>query len=64
MLLADKWNDYKIIDCGEGEKLENIGGFLVSRPDSQVIWSKQLKKWNNLDAIYHRSIRAEVIGNI
>lgn len=55
MLLADKWKDYKIIDCGEGEKLENIGGFLVSRPDSQVIWSKQLKKWNNLDAIYHRS---------
>lgn len=55
MLLADKWKDYKIIDCGEGEKLENIGGFLVSRPDSQVIWSKQLKKWDNLDAVYHRS---------
>lgn len=55
MLLADKWKDYKIIDCGEGEKLENIGGFLVSRPDSQVIWSKQLKKWEKLDAIYHRS---------
>lgn len=55
MLLADKWKDYKIIDCGEGEKLENIGGFLVSRPDSQVIWSKQLKKWDKLDAIYHRS---------
>ena len=55
MLLANKWQDYKIIDCGEGEKLEDIGGFIVSRPDSQVIWSKSLSKWNNLDAIYHRS---------
>ena len=25
------------------------------RPDSQIIWQKQLNKWNNLDAIYHRS---------
>ena len=55
MLLADKWQDYKIIDCGDGQKLENIGGFIISRPDSQVIWSKHLVKWNNLDAIYHRS---------
>lgn len=55
MLLADKWTDYKIIDCGDGEKLENIGNFLISRPDSQVIWAKQKDKWENLDAIYHRS---------
>lgn len=55
MLLADKWTDYKIIDCGDGEKLENIGNFLISRPDSQVIWTKQKEKWENLDAIYHRS---------
>lgn len=55
MLLADKWTDYKIIDCGDGEKLENIGNFLISRPDSQVIWAKQKEKWENLDAIYHRS---------
>ena len=44
MLLADKWNDYKIIDCGDGEKLERIGNFLISRPDSQVIWAKQKKQ--------------------
>ena len=33
MLLADKWNDYKIIDCGDGEKLERIGNFLISGPN-------------------------------
>ena len=55
MLLADKWKDYKIIDAGDGEKLERIGNFLISRPDSQIIWNKQKEKWDNLDAIYHRS---------
>ena len=55
MLLADKWKDYKILDCGDGEKLERIGNFLISRPDSQIIWDKQKNKWENLDAIYHRS---------
>ena len=55
MLLADKWKDYKIIDAGDGEKLERVGNFLISRPDSQIIWNKQKDKWDNLDAIYHRS---------
>ena len=55
MLLADKWKDYKIIDAGDGEKLERVGNFLISRPDSQIIWNKQKDKWENLDAIYHRS---------
>ena len=54
MLLADKWKDYKIIDAGDGEKLERVGNFLISRPDSQIIWAKQKEKWENLDAIYHR----------
>lgn len=54
MLLADKWKDYKIIDAGDGEKLERVGNFLISRPDSQIIWNKQKDKWENLDAIYHR----------
>ncbi|MEI0530173.1 class I SAM-dependent methyltransferase [Brachyspira pilosicoli] len=55
MIVARDWKDYKILDAGNGEKFENIGGFLVSRPDSQIIWQKQLNKWDNLDAIYHRS---------
>ncbi len=57
MLLADKWLDYKILDAGNGLKLENIAGFLVSRPDSQVIWEKSVFEWKDLDAIYHRSDR-------
>lgn len=57
MLIADKWNDYKILDCGNGEKLEVIAGYKVVRPDGQVIWNKKDKKlWTDkVHAIYHRS---------
>ena len=38
MWLADKWNDYEVIDCSNGEKLERWGNYLLVRPDPQVIW--------------------------
>ena len=38
MWIADGWNDYEVIDCSEGEKLERWGDYLLVRPDPQVIW--------------------------
>ena len=32
MWIADHWNDYEVIDCSEGEKLERWGEFLLIRP--------------------------------
>lgn len=56
MLVADSWKDYKILDAGDGEKLEIISGYTVSRPDGQVIWSKLKPEiWKSADAIYHRN---------
>ena len=40
MWIADGWNDYEVIDCSEGEKLERWGDYLLVRPDPQVIWNK------------------------
>ena len=39
MWLSDKWNDYELIDCGRGEKLERWGEQLLVRPDPQAIWN-------------------------
>ena len=36
MWLADQWNDYEVIDCSKGEKLERWGDYLLVRPDPQV----------------------------
>ncbi len=40
MFLADKVKDYTVLDTGDGEKLENVGGVVLQRPDPQVIWAK------------------------
>lgn len=57
MLLADKWNDYCLIDASDGQKLEKWGDFYLVRPDPQAIWSHRSEKklWDTAHAVYHRS---------
>ncbi|MEG1547424.1 MAG: class I SAM-dependent methyltransferase [Clostridia bacterium] len=38
MYLADSWQDYEIIDAGNGTKHERWGDFTLLRPDPQAIW--------------------------
>ena len=55
-LVANKWQDYKLIDASYGKRLEKWGDFLLSRPDPAVIWStKSSNLWNKSDAEYKRS---------
>ena len=57
MWLADKWQDYTILDTSDGEKLELWGKYSLIRPDPQVIWKteKKNKLWRCADASYKRS---------
>ena len=57
MKLADKWKDYELIDCSNGEKLERWGNVYLLRPDPQVIWNNGVlrNKYNNINSHYHRS---------
>lgn len=57
MFIADKWQDYTLIDADNGERLESWGGKLLIRPDPQIIWHSGRKNplWNKADAIYKRS---------
>ncbi len=57
MWSADQWNDYEVIDCSKGEKLERWGDYLLVRPDPQVIWDtpKKEKGWRKMNGHYHRS---------
>ena len=57
MWLADQWNDYEVIDCSKGEKLERWGDYLLVRPDPQVICDtpKKEKGWRKMNGHYHRS---------
>ena len=56
MFLATGWNDYEVLDTGEGEKLERWGNIILQRPDPQTIWPKaEPRMWEKADAVYHRS---------
>lgn len=57
MWIADNWDDYKVIDCSCGEKLERWGEYTLVRPDPQVIWDtpKKEKGWKKMNGHYHRS---------
>ena len=57
MWLADKWNDYQIIDTSDGEKLEYWGKYSLIRPDPRVIWKSDKRDplWTRADASYKRS---------
>ena len=51
MWIADGWNDYEVIDCSEGEKLERWGDYLLVRPDPQVIWNTPKTHRGSLEGI-------------
>ncbi len=57
MIVANGWEDYELIDAGDGERLERWGSFLLRRPDPQAIWPRceREKRWNSADALYERS---------
>ena len=55
-MLSDKWEDYKLLDAGDREKLESYNGIILRRPDPMAIWPKNDPSlWDKYDAFYHRS---------
>ena len=57
MWIADKWEDYRVIDTSSGEKLEIWGKYSLICPDPQVIWKTEKRHplWKKADASYKRS---------
>lgn len=57
MWVSEKWKDYTLLDCGDGEKLERWGDYTLIRPDPQAIWKTphQHPAWKLHDARYARS---------
>ena len=57
MNIAKDWQDYKIIDMANGQKLERWGNITLSRPDPQIVWNNKSfpNEWKKADAIYSRS---------
>lgn len=54
LLYSKNWQDYELIDSGNGQKLERFGQTLFVRPDSQAIWPPHLPQteWQKASAIF------------
>jgi 23S rRNA (cytosine1962-C5)-methyltransferase len=59
MIVADRWSDYQLLDCGNGMKQERWGEAVLVRPDPQIVWPRHGKAldaaWEKWDGYYHRS---------
>ena len=53
LFLADDWDDYALLDSGDGHKLERFGSQTLIRPDPQAFWqpSRPVAHWS-ADAIF------------
>jgi 23S rRNA (cytosine1962-C5)-methyltransferase len=45
-IVAEPWDDWGLIDCGNGQKLERYGAFTVARPEPQAMWAPAKEDWN------------------
>lgn len=56
-LTTTGWDDYELIDSGNGAKLERFGSYVLKRVDPQIIWKPSLSQeiWDSADAIFERT---------
>ncbi len=53
VLSSPHWQDFELLDSGDGEALVRVGSYTLVRPEPQAIWSKALPKtaWKAADAV-------------
>ena len=54
LLASPQWQDYELLDSGDGRKLERFGAYRFIRPDHQAIWMPALNQaaWSKADAVF------------
>ena len=45
-IVAEPWDDWALIDCGNGQKLERYGKISVVRPEPQAMWAPARDGWD------------------
>jgi len=57
LLSASGWQDYSLLDSGDGFKLEKFGPYRLVRPEPEAVWRQALpaSEWKKADAFYKPS---------
>ncbi|WP_309610166.1 class I SAM-dependent methyltransferase [Sphingomonas sp.] len=45
-IVAEPWDDYGLLDCGQGRKYERYGAVRVVRPEPQAMWAPSSNDWD------------------
>ena len=66
MFMKKNKTNYELIDCGNLEKLEKIGDYLIRRPSPQAIWKQKIDEhiWKNHHARYDEINNKWIINDI
>ena len=61
IITENGWQDYALLDSGEGRKLERFGKIVVSRPEPQALWQKSLNDadWQKANAVFTNASEKE-----
>ncbi|RPI90512.1 MAG: class I SAM-dependent rRNA methyltransferase [Chloroflexi bacterium] len=52
-LESARWQDYALLDSGDGLKLERFGKYVFVRPESQAMWKRSLEaEWKQAHAVF------------
>ncbi|HJR82029.1 MAG TPA: class I SAM-dependent methyltransferase [Anaerolineales bacterium] len=55
-LESSGWQDYELIDSGDGLKLERFGRYTFVRPEAQAMWKRSLvNEWKQAHAVFQPS---------
>jgi 23S rRNA (cytosine1962-C5)-methyltransferase len=52
-LESSRWQEYALLDSGDGLKLERFGKYIFVRPESQAMWKRSLNnEWKQAHAVF------------
>jgi 23S rRNA (cytosine1962-C5)-methyltransferase len=56
-IMTPDWDEYELLDSGNGRKLERFGKYILDRIETQAIWNKSLpqSEWEKADAEFRRT---------
>jgi len=57
ILTSPSWQDYELLDSGDGQKLERYGPYRLLRPEPEAVWQRALPEaeWNKAHAVFKPS---------
>ncbi|WP_372730898.1 class I SAM-dependent methyltransferase [Novosphingobium sp.] len=45
LMIGEGWDDFALLDSGNGRKLERYGKYRFIRPEAQALWSPNIPEW-------------------